>query len=361
MVTETSTVPWSTAQPYIKSGLQSAQDLYNTNAGFKAPSFQTYVPMSGSTQDSLTNMWNLAGQGNPLAGQSMGALSGILSGDTANRYGNILNSSTDLTAAQGNQYNQVYGSNAATAQRLGNQYNQLYSQAGNPYFDQAVQTQADQTAADVQRQFGSLGRIGSTADTGALAQQIGDVRTKALSDQWNQNIANQANILGGASNMYNQYSGNQGNLLSGQNSLYSNYASNYGNILNAQQTGQLNAVGAAPGAYQQQYLPAQALGQVGTAYDDLATRALQSQIDTFNTNQQSGWNRLGAYTGAVSGTGATQPAFSSVQQPSNVLGSLLGGALGGASIGKSIGGTTGAGYGALAGGALGGISSLFGF
>jgi hypothetical protein len=103
------------------------------------------------------------------------------------------------------------------------------------------------------------------------------------------------------------------------------------------------------------------MGRVGAAYEDLGQRQLQSRLDAFNTQQQSGWNRLNAYNQAIAGTGGAQTRFGSVQAPNNVFGGLLGGALGGASIGKQVGGTTGAGYGALAGGALGGLGSLFNF
>jgi hypothetical protein len=258
----TSNAPWIKAQPYVTAGMQHAQQLYNQGSGFRAPNFQTYVPFSAQTQQSLNQIQGLAGQGNPLAGQSMGAISGILSGD------------------------------------INNKYNSLYDQAGNPYFEQAVQGQSDKIAADVQRQFGGLGRIGSAADTGALTHQIGDFRSQALSNQWNQNIANQRGIL------------------------------------SDQSTARLGAVAAAPGAYQQQYLPAERLGQVGAAYDDLATRRLESRIDKFNTNQQAGWNRLGAYNSGISGTGGNSPGFAQtkVSQPFNWLGMLSGGALAGASV-----------------------------
>jgi len=254
--------PWIKAQPYITQGMQFGQNLLKQGAGFKAPNFQTYVPFSDQTQQSLNQIQGLAGQGNPLAGQSMGAISGILSGD------------------------------------INNKYNDLYANAGNPYFEQAVQGQADQIGNDVQRQFGGLGRIGSAADTGALTQQIGNFRSQALSNQWNQNIANQRGIL------------------------------------SDQSTGQLNAVQAAPGAYQQQYLPAERLGQVGQAYDDLATRQLQSRVDKFNTNQQAGWNRLGAYNQGISGTGGTSPGFAQtkVSAPLNWPGILSGGVLAAGSI-----------------------------
>jgi hypothetical protein len=254
--------PWSGAQPFILAGMNKAKSLLNQNRGFNAPNFQTYVPFSSQTQQSLGQIGQLARHGNPLAGQSMDAISGILSGD------------------------------------INKKYNQLFSQAGNPYFEQAVQGQSNKIAADVQRQFGGLGRIGSAADTGALTQQIGDFRSQALANQWNQNIANQRGIL------------------------------------TDQSSARLGAVAAAPGAYQQQYLPAERLGQVGLAWEDLAKRKLQAKLDKFNTNQQAPWNRLGAYTGAISGGGGNSPGFAqkTVDEPINWPGIISGVGLAGASI-----------------------------
>jgi hypothetical protein len=270
--------PWSQIQPFILAGANRAKNLLNSGAGFRAAPFQTYVPFSQQTNQSLGQIQNIAGRGNPLAGQSMGAISGILSGNQNTRYRN------------------------------------LFQQSGNPYFEKAVQGQSDKIAADVQRQFGGLGRIGSAADTGALTQQIGDFRTQALSNQWNQNIANQRGILG-------DWTGRQ-----------------------------LDAVGAAPGAYQQQFLPAERLGQVGQAREDLTKRQLDAALAKFNTNQQAGWNRLGAYTGAISGTGGNSPGFGqkTVDEPTNWLGILSGAGLAGASIASQPG--------FLKGGASGGLS-----
>lgn len=236
--------PWKPIQPYIKAGAAQASKLLNAGAGFKAPNFQTWAPMSAQTKGALSGIQNLAQAPNALAGQSTGAISGILSGDTNQKY------------------------------------NDLYANSDNAHFATAVQNQSDQIGNDVQRQFSGLGRVGSAADSGALVDQIGRFREQALSDNWNQNIANQRGILGD------------------------------------QTQGQLSAVAAAPGAYQQQYAPYQMQAQVGSAYDDLATRRIQAQLDKYNTNNQAGWNRLGAYQGALSGGGGN-PNFASktVTQP----------------------------------------------
>ena len=232
----TSTVPWTGVQPYLKHGFTAAKGLFDKGKGFNAPPFQTYVPMSAQTKAGLNNIWNIASGGNPLAGQSMAAIQGILSGTPGT----------------------------------------------NPYFESALNTQSQKTADDVNRQFSGLGRYGSGADTGVLTNQVGQLRDTAMANQYNTDIQQR-----------------------------------------------LAAVQAAPGAYQQQFLPAEYMSQVGAAYDDLAQRKLQSQIDRFNTNQQSGWNRLGAYDTAISG--GANPGFgsTSVSKPSNIFGSILGGALSG--------------------------------
>lgn len=277
--TQSTTVPWTGAQAGIKQVIGQGQSLYNKGVGFGATPFSTVAPMSGQTQHALSGMYGAAQAPNALAEQSMGAISGILGGATDQKY------------------------------------NDLYSQAGNPYFDQAVQNQADLTANDVQRQFGGLGRSGSAADTGALVDQIGRMRTQAMSDNWNQNIANQRGILGD------------------------------------QSQGQLGAVAAAPGAYQQQFLPYQMQAQVGAVYDQQRQRALDARAQRWTTNNQAPWNRLGALQSAVTGAGG---GYNSTTQTSTPPSNPLGGALGGALGGGSMFGIPGA----IGGGILGLLSGL---
>lgn len=280
-VTKSTTVPWDAAQPYLKKIMGGAQTLFNTGQGFNAPGFQTWNPMSSQTKGALNGMMGASKRAGPnqLPGLSMGALSGILGGATNQKY------------------------------------NDLYANSDNAHFEAATDNQADKIYDQVQRGFSGLGRVGSAADTGALVDQIGGFREQALSNNWNQNIANQRGILGD------------------------------------QTQGQLGAVAAAPGAYDSQFAPYRIQAQVGSAYDDLNQRKLQSRLDNWNTKQQSGWNRLGALQGAVtgSGNGATSTT-QTVKGASNPFGGALGGALGGASL---LGP-----WGALAGGALGLLSGL---
>ncbi len=249
---------------YINNIGSDAQSLYKSGAGFKAPNFQAYTPMSSQTQGALSGMYGQA--------QNAGPLSGF-------------------------------------ADRMNTDYQGLLSGSSNAAFGQAVQSQSDQMLNDIQRQFGGMGRLGSAADTGALTTQLGNFRSQALASNWNQNIANQRGILGDMSQ----------NL---------------------------------PAAWQAQMMPYQAQLGVGQAYDAQAQKALQARIDKFNTNQQSGWNRLGAYSGILSGVGNTATQAGLVKPPSNPLGGLLGGGLMGGQLGNSMGGYGGIGAGL---GALGGL------
>jgi hypothetical protein len=247
--------PWQPLQPYIKQIAGRAQTLYGGGGGaaFRAPPGSGVSPMNAYTTGALQGINQTASQGNPLAGASMNTIAGMMPG--------------------GAQYNQ---------------YQQLYNQAGNPYFAQAVQNQADLLGNDIQRQVGGLGRSGSAADTGALATQIGQMRTSALSNQWNQNISNQLGILGGMS----------------QN--------------------QLNAVQAAPGAYAQQYLPYQYQMGVGQAYQDQAQRLLSAQRQNIMQNRQAPYQSLNAYQGAITGAGSGTGTSTGSQTPSAAQFALAG-------------------------------------
>ncbi len=229
--------------------------------------------MSAQTKAGLGSIWQQAQRPNQLADQSYGAVQGILGGD------------------------------------INQKYNDLYANADNAHFETATNNQAGHIADDVARYYSGSGRFGSDVGNAGMAKAIGDFREQALSNQWNQNIANQRGILGD------------------------------------QSQGQLAAVAAAPGAYDQRFLPGRAMGQVGQAYEDLGQRRLQSNVDRFNTNQQSGWNRLNAYNAGISGTGAQQFGQQTVQRPFNWLGTAAGLGLAGLSAanpaaGAAAGGLT---------------------
>lgn len=275
----TTTGPWDIAQPYLRNALSRAGGMLNNRVGFNAPGFQTYVNQDPSTRQALAGMQRLAGQGNPLAGASQQAALGILGGQD---------------------------------------YRDLLAKSGNEAWAGAVDTQANKLSDDITRQIGGGASFGSAAHTGTIVDQVGDFRQKAISDEFQKNIANQAGILG---NM---------------------------------QGSQLAAAGQAGDIYNQQYLPFQQLARVGAANEDFATRQLQSRLDNFNTRQAAPWNRLNSAFNIFSGAGNSGNVTT---PPNNIFGNTLGGGILGYQSGLQGGGS---GFGgALLGGGLGILGSLF--
>ena len=292
------TTPWGPAQPHLQQVMGAAQQNWQNRVGFNAtPLRDLYTPYGAQTQQALGGMWNAASQGNPLAGQSMGALSGYMPG-----------------GAMANQYQGLYGQAGTNAADLMSRYQTMYNQSSNPYFAQALQNQSDLTAADIQRQFGSMGRIGSAADTGALASQLGQLRTNAMAQNWNQNIQNQMGALSGYGGAQQAGLANQQGILSGLTGA------------------QMQAVQAAPGAYQASMMPYQYQMQVGQAWDDQARQLAAAKAQRFQTQQQAPWNRTSAYSNLVGGGGIGNYTSTSQNVGSSPFGMLAGLGLAGASL-----------------------------
>ena len=118
---------------------------------------------------------------------------------------------------------------------------------------------------------------------------------------------------------------------------------------------QLQAAGQLPGIQQGMDMRRQQaigqLGSVGSAYENLAQRQLQDQIQRFQFGQQSPMNTLQQYAGLISPIASGFPT-SNQTGPGTQSGGLSG-AFGGAVAGSAL-----PGYGALIGGALGGLGFL---
>jgi hypothetical protein len=164
----------------------------------------------------------------------------------------------------------------------------------SPYARQLIDTEAGKLSGDISNQMSMGGNYGSAAHTGAIANQVGDFRNQMSSGLYQQGIGNQ-----------------------------------------------LAAVGAAPGAYAQNYAPYERMAGVGGAYEGQAASDLAARMQKFQTRQQAPWNRLNAGAGILNGTSqgyGTQTQ--TVQQPSNPWSTLAGAGLLGAGI---LGGNPGMG------------------
>ena len=222
-------------QPYIETGLQAAEDQFNTPRTFYEGS--TVVPFSTQTQAGLDAMQTRATAGSPL-----------------------VTSAQDLTAAT--------------------MRGDYLSPDTNPYLksamDAATRPMTEAFTQDVMpgidAAFSSAGRYGSGL---------------------------QANQQARASEDYLQALGDVGSKMA-----YSNYADERGR--------QVDASTAAPAMAELDYLDPSRLIDIGGAYEGMAERELQEDIDRHRFAEDEERIRLGEYMPAVTGG---QWSTSSTDQP----------------------------------------------
>jgi hypothetical protein len=103
---------------------------------------------------------------------------------------------------------------------------------------------------------------------------------------------------------------------------------------------QLAAASAAPQIYGQQFLPAQALAEVGTRQEAIAAQPLQEQLSRYQFGQQLPYQQLQGFLSSVYGTPlggygtTTQNAPTYQNRSAGILGGALAGGLGGYALGQ---------------------------
>jgi hypothetical protein len=131
------------------------------------------------------------------------------------------------------------------------------------------------------------------------------------------------------------------------------------------QLGQAALAQAAPSIYGQQFLPSQALSQVGAQQEAIAAQPLQEQMARYQFEQQLPYQQLQGYLSSVYGSPMGGYGTQTTQQPmyqnrtTNALtGAVAGGALGyGLNKAFDLGSPyLSAGGGAVVGGLLGGLA-----
>jgi hypothetical protein len=221
----------------------------------------------------------------------------------------------------------------------------------------------------------SMGQVGQTAAGGFLnanpyQQAMMEAATRPLTQQFSQTV------LPGISSLYSKSgrlgSGSMERALGTATEAYgrslgditSNIAgSQYQQERGLQQQAQLaqaQLAGVAPSFYGQQFLPAQALAQVGAQQEAIAAQPLQEQLARYQFGQQLPYQQLQGYLSSVYGTPLGQYGTQTTNAPTyqnrgaGILGGGIAGGLGGYALGQAfpaIGGT----YGALGGATLGGL------
>lgn len=313
--TQTQTNPaWTMVQPYMKDFLKDAKTEYSKGQWGKPYAGSTVVPFAQQTTDALGQIQGIAGQGDAVNQAAMQNAQGVISSGGMSDW---------QKGALGGTYNVATGAtNVNTEGQLQGLLN-----SNNSDFNAVLDRQSGALANDIGRGFSNAGRYGSAAMTGTIADQVGNFRQQAASDNFNQQQAQQAGLL-------NQIGQVQGTNIANQVGA-GQAINNAGN-----QAQQLAAGYSAlnPALYAQQYAGADRLASVGSQYEDLSTRTMQDQLDKWNANQNLSLNQLQQYGGLLGvGTGAQGGAggTTSVKSPTNYAG--IAGAIGsGLSLANSL-------------------------
>jgi len=270
--TQTSSPPdW--AKPLFTQSATEAQNLYNSGSGGNNYAGPTVSDLSGTTMAGINGLAQAGANTNTAGTRPL--FEGLGAAATAPSY---------------------------AEQNLSG----LASGQDNPYFEQALSGQLGKTASQVQSQFSGAGRYGSGANTGALTSELGNIRSSALSNQWNQNIQNQLAATG------QMDAAKQAGIGQG-----------------------LQATNALSGQDQQQFqnalTGAGATLQAGGLLDTQAQKQLTDQVNQWYGQDNQDWNRLGLLQSAAAGAAGdygTQSGHSSTSNPMGALGAI-GGLFGG--------------------------------
>jgi hypothetical protein len=378
--------------PFLTQGLERAQSLFLTG---EQPTFfpgQTFVSPSAATTESIAQQEAIARQQSPLLQQAQNAFMGGLSATSAasplfqNIYGQAqVQPGTDVysQAAQGGFQNVASGqlANIAGGSFLNaNPYQQQMIQAATRPLEQQF---SQSVLPGISSLYSKSGRLGSGSMERALGtategfgRALGDVTANIAGTQFQAERGLQQQALGqlaglSQQDIANRFAGAAG-LQGAQQAGLGTQLQAAGGLASTQSTDlarQLQASLAAPQIFGQQFLPSQALGQVGAQQEAIAGQPLQEQLARFQFGQQLPYQQLQGYLSSVYGSPMGSYGTQTQQTPlyqnrtTGALGGALAGGLGGYALGQAfpaIGGALGSSYaapliGAVGGGLLGGL------
>ena len=282
--TSTSTSsPWAGQQPFLTSGFQRAEDLFQSDQPGYFP-YSTVAPFAQETEQALQGQAQRATEGSPLlpAAQAQ-QLQGIQGGYLPQEGG--VNPAYDL-----------FGSTAR-----GEMLN------ANPYRGEMFDALSGRVSQAVSSQFGRAGRQGSGGHAEATARALGDL---------------------GAQIDFADYGRERGLQQQAQQAIQGAFGQERG----AQQASSMFA----PQLAQQDYADIGRLADVGGVRQGQGQAQLSDLVNRWNFAQNQPQNQLNAFMGNVGG-GYGGTTSSTVPYYSNMGAGILGGAATGAGIGSMFG------------------------
>lgn len=276
--------------------------------GFNSWQGDTVADPSAQTQQGIQGLIGTANQGaalgqNPMALTNQMLSSGGLSSDAQRGISSLYNSaSAGGMAGAGQDTAQKYLTGMAEGDML----------KGSPFFNAALKDQTDRTADQVNLSMAGSGRYGSGAHTGTLTDAIGEMRTRALHENYGRERGHQMEAIRG--------------LTDADQSKFSNrlQAIQTGAGLEQQgaQTG-LGYINALPTVQQNRVFDDQLRLQAGGMLDQQKQADLNNQIRKFTEKDMEEITRLGFLQSAAGGSaGPYGTTHQATQQPFNPL-SLL--------------------------------------
>ena len=346
--------PYAPSEPYLNNILTEASNLYQSGTGSQYYPGSTVVPFAQQTQQGLQGLQNLSTNqlsGSPMMQQAGNVFSGYAAGQGPSVFGG--------NVGAGGQYSGIPTQTYSGMAQLSPQQD---------YLSGLQSSIANQSLNAVQDQFGGMGRTGTSPGAQAAAQTAftqayAPIASQLGESERNRQLGMQQDALARAqgANQFQTQSmmGMQGDQFRRQqaadmmNAQAMQAANQFGQQQQLQAAGQLPGMQGAADARAMQ--GAQGLAGVGGAYEDLQGRMLQEDLQRFQYEQMSPYNRLAQYAGIVSpiasGFPITQQA---AEQPRyNALTGALGGGLSAASV---FGGNP---YAAAGGAILGGLGGFF--
>jgi hypothetical protein len=205
----------------------TTRDDYQRMLGSAPTSFgDDYARMFNSAGSEFSDDYARLGQMNPNAiTQNLRGIAaeGGLNPNQYDRLGNLNPSAVtqnlrgvaggDHTLGTMTNLEKLYGATGRRgADEIGDLEN-LRARSSNEGFGRVIDEQVGKTADDVNRQFSMSGRYGSGAHTGVLTEELGNLRDRMASNNWQQNVANERGLLGDISGVGSQTLGQQQGLL----------------------------------------------------------------------------------------------------------------------------------------------------
>lgn len=347
-----------TIAPYLQEALGRARQLF---LGDKAPQLypgQMYVSPSQQTLASLAQQEAIASQASPVL---QGAQNAFLQGLNADAFGqsqfqNLYQMGANQPGtsayqrAMAGEFTPDIAGLQGVAQGFGDVAGGQYL-TGSPYQQQFIEQSTrpireqflEQTLPALASQFAQAGRYGSGTQERAIgrategaARAIGDIATQIGQQTYTQERGFQEAARGAQAGVLGQIAGLQqtgfGNILAGAQGLQGAQAQQFGQQLGAAQAlaaaqqqalqTRLGTAAQAPAFYAQQFLPSQALAQVGAQREAIAAQPLQEAITRFNYQQQLPYQQLGGYLSSIYGSPLGSLTATPQQQGNSFLSNL---------------------------------------